>query len=44
MSVLMDRLVGRSRGALVSSLLPAELVMKGPRKNDVYLHSQHHMI
>ena len=44
MSVLMDRLVGRSRGALVSGLLPAELVMKGPRKNDVYLQSQHSMV
>lgn len=30
MSVLMDRLVRRSRSALVSGFLPAELVMKGP--------------
>ena len=45
MSVLMERLVGRSRGALVSGFLTAELVMKGHRgagRGDVRF--QHHMV
>lgn len=45
MSVLMERLVGRSRGALVSGFLPAELVMKGhwdAVRDDVWF--QRHMV